>query len=110
MSSNINNEVTVLRITLHDELVGYFAGFQATLDRLRSRNKDYSEDEILQIVDKAVEEVRGGKKAAHSTGRTIIFTNETPVRLGRKNYQHARRESRSEKSDGPTPSTKTRMQ
>lgn len=38
---------------------------QATLDRLRSRNKDYSEDEILQIVNKAVEEVRGGKKAAH---------------------------------------------
>lgn len=38
---------------------------QSTLDRLRSRNKDYSEDEILQIVNKAVEEVRGGKKAAH---------------------------------------------
>ncbi len=37
---------------------------QVTLDRLRSRNKDYSEDEILQIVNKAVEEVRSGKKAA----------------------------------------------
>lgn len=38
---------------------------KSTLDRLRSRNKDYSEDEILQIVNKAVEEVRSGKKAAH---------------------------------------------
>jgi transcriptional regulator with XRE-family HTH domain len=38
---------------------------QSTLDRLRSRNKDYSEDEILQIVNKAVEEVRSGKKTAH---------------------------------------------
>lgn len=38
---------------------------QATLDRLRSRNKDYSEDEILQIVNKAVEDVRGGKKTSH---------------------------------------------
>ncbi len=38
---------------------------QATLDCLRSRNKDYSENDILQIVNKAVEEVRSGKKAAH---------------------------------------------
>ncbi len=38
---------------------------QATLNSLRTRNKDYSEDEILQIVNKAVEEVRSGKKAAH---------------------------------------------
>lgn len=38
---------------------------QSTLDRLRARNKDYSEDEILQIVNKAVEEVRSDKKAAH---------------------------------------------
>ena len=38
---------------------------QSTLDRLRSRNKDYSEDEILQIVNKAVEEVRSDKQAAH---------------------------------------------
>lgn len=38
---------------------------QNTLDRLRARNKDYSEDQILEIVNKAVEEVRGEKKAAH---------------------------------------------
>ena len=38
---------------------------QSTLDRLRARNKDYSEDQILEIVNKAVEEVRGEKKAAH---------------------------------------------
>lgn len=38
---------------------------QSTLDRLRARNKDYSEDEILQIVNKAVEEVRSEKKTAH---------------------------------------------
>ncbi len=38
---------------------------QSTLDRLRSRNKDYSEDEILHIVNKAVEEVRGSKKTSH---------------------------------------------
>lgn len=38
---------------------------QSTLDRLRARNKDYSEDEILQIVNKAVEEVRSEKKSAH---------------------------------------------
>lgn len=38
---------------------------QSTLDRLRARNKDYSEDEILQIVNKAVEEVRSDKKSAH---------------------------------------------
>lgn len=38
---------------------------QSTLNRLRSRNKDYSEDEILQIVNRAVGEVRGSKKAAH---------------------------------------------
>ena len=38
---------------------------QSTLDRLRTRNKDYSEDEILQIVNKAVEEVRSDKKTAH---------------------------------------------
>jgi hypothetical protein len=38
---------------------------QSTLDRLRERNKDYTEDEILQIVNKAVEEVRSDKKATH---------------------------------------------
>lgn len=38
---------------------------QSTLDRLRARNKDYSEDEILQIVNKAVGEVRSDKKTAH---------------------------------------------
>ena len=38
---------------------------QSTLNRLRARNKDYSEDEILQIVNKAVEEVRSEKKSAH---------------------------------------------
>ncbi|MCP3889260.1 MAG: helix-turn-helix transcriptional regulator [Desulfobulbaceae bacterium] len=38
---------------------------QSTLDRLRSRNKDYSEEEILQIVNKAVKEVRSGKKTEH---------------------------------------------
>jgi len=38
---------------------------QSTLERLRSRNKDYSEEEILQIVNKAVEQVRDSKKTAH---------------------------------------------
>jgi len=38
---------------------------QSALDRLRARNKDYSEDEILEIVNKAVEDVRSEKKAAH---------------------------------------------
>jgi transcriptional regulator with XRE-family HTH domain len=38
---------------------------QSTLDRLRARNKDYTEDEILKIVNKAVEEVRSDKKTAH---------------------------------------------
>jgi hypothetical protein len=38
---------------------------QSTLDRLRARNNDYSEDEILQIVNKAVEEVRSEKKSVH---------------------------------------------
>jgi transcriptional regulator with XRE-family HTH domain len=38
---------------------------QSTLDRLRARNKDYTEDEILKIVNKAVEEVRSDKKSAH---------------------------------------------
>ncbi len=37
---------------------------QRALDRLRARNKDYSEDEILRIVNKAVEEVRSEKKSA----------------------------------------------
>jgi transcriptional regulator with XRE-family HTH domain len=34
---------------------------QNTLNRLRERTKGYSEDEILQIVNKAVEEVRSEK-------------------------------------------------
>jgi len=38
---------------------------QNTLERLRSKNKDYSEDEILRIVDKAVEEVRSDQKTTH---------------------------------------------
>jgi len=38
---------------------------QSTLDRLRARTKGYSEEEILAVVDKAVEEVRSDNKTHH---------------------------------------------
>lgn len=38
---------------------------QNTLDRLRARTKGYSEEEILAVVNKAVEEVRSDEQTQH---------------------------------------------
>lgn len=40
---------------------------QSTLDRLRARTKGYSEEEIVTIVDQAVEEVRSDNRTQHQS-------------------------------------------
>lgn len=41
------------------------ARMQSTLDRLRARTKGYSEEEILAVVNRAVEEVRSDDQTQH---------------------------------------------